>query len=134
MRIHDCALTIALAAVLTVASAPLAGAAAFGTVVSIGGQASDIALDETRGVVYVANFAANRIDVVSTSDNTIHSSMNVAPQPGALALSRDAHYLLAAHYGNWAPADPQRNLITLIDLTNGARQTFVVYGKSVVLG
>jgi uncharacterized protein (TIGR03437 family) len=126
MRIHDCALTIALAAVLTVASAPLAGAAAFGTVVSIGGQASDIALDETRGVVYVANFTANRIDVVSTSDNAIHSSMNVAPQPGALAMSSDAHYLLAAHYGNWLPTDPQRNLITLIDLTSGARQTFVM--------
>lgn len=33
---------------------------------------------------------------------------------------------MAAHYGNWLPADPQRNLITLIDLTSGARQTFVM--------
>ena len=123
MRLYGCA--AALAAVLTVASAPLGGAS-FGTVVSIGGHASDLALDETRGVVYVANFTANRIDVVSTADNTIHSSMNVSPQPGALAISQDAHYLLAAHYGNWSPSDPQRNLITLIDLTSNARQTFVM--------
>ena len=125
MRLKGYWVAIGLGVVLLTASAPLDGAS-FGTVVSIGGQASDIALDQTRGVVYIANFTANRIDVVSTADNTIHSAMNVAPQPGALAMSMDGHYLLAAHYGNWLPTDPQRNLITLIDLTSGARQTFVM--------
>jgi hypothetical protein len=40
--------------------APAARGASFATVVPIGGHASDIALDEFRGVAYVANFAANR--------------------------------------------------------------------------
>ncbi len=125
MSIHGCAATAALAAALTWAAAPAAGAG-FGTVVSIGGHASDIALDETRGVVYAANFTANCIDVISMSDHTIQTTMSVAPQPGALALSSDGHYLLAAHYGDWTPTDPQRNLLTLIDLTSAARQTFVM--------
>ena len=34
-------------------------AGTFGTVVPIGGQASDLALDEARGVVYVANYTSN---------------------------------------------------------------------------
>jgi len=32
------------------------GAATFGQVVAIGGQAADLALDEARGLIYVANF------------------------------------------------------------------------------
>src|SRR5713226_3625831 len=62
-------------------------AATFGTVVPIGGQAADIALDEPRGLLYIANFTANRVDVMSLTDNTIHTSINVAPEPGSLALS-----------------------------------------------
>ena len=43
----------------------LAGSAwtgTFGKVVAIGGEASDVALDESRGVLYIANFTANRIE------------------------------------------------------------------------
>jgi len=61
-----------LAGVIFAAAATLAPAvrgASFGTVVPIGGHASDIALDEPRGVVYVANFAANRIDIVSLANH-----------------------------------------------------------------
>src|SRR5690349_4521732 len=43
--------------------------ATFGTPVSIGGQAADLALDEARGVLYIANFTANRIEVMSLADN-----------------------------------------------------------------
>src|SRR5438270_12095016 len=82
-------------------------AATFGTVVPIGGQAADIALDEPRGVLYIANFTANRIDVLSLSDNTVHTSYNVAGQPGSLSLSPDGNYLVIAHYGNFtAPGTP----------------------------
>src|ERR1044071_5952467 len=79
MRWNGCLISIALAA-LTSAAAP-ALAASFGTVVPIGGHASDIALDEARGVLYIANFTANRIEVMNTADYSIHSSMNVAPEP-----------------------------------------------------
>src|ERR1700738_4254366 len=65
------------------------GAGTFGKVVAIGGQASDLALDESRGVLYVANFTANRIEVMSLSTNTIQTSINVAAQPSSLAISPD---------------------------------------------
>src|SRR5579863_5144070 len=49
--------------------------ATFGTVVPIGGEAADIALDEARGVLYIANFTANRIDVMSLANNTDRKSV-----------------------------------------------------------
>ncbi|MGD0496800.1 MAG: IPT/TIG domain-containing protein [Bryobacteraceae bacterium] len=122
---NGCLKRIVFAAAATLAGASLS-AASFGTVVPIAGHASDIALDEARGWLYIANFTANRIEEMSLADNTIHTSMNVAAQPGALAMSRDGHFLVVAHYGNWVPSDPTRNLITSIDLTTGARQTFVL--------
>jgi DNA-binding beta-propeller fold protein YncE len=77
-----------------------AHAAVFGSVVPIGGTSSDIALDESRGVLYIADFGNNVIDVMSITDNTIHSLINVLPLPGAIALSPDSTYLLVAHYCN----------------------------------
>jgi hypothetical protein len=101
-----------------------AGAQVFGSVTAIGGSASDIALDETRGLLYVANFGASLIDVMSTTDGSIHSSINVAPQPGALAISKDAQYLLIAHYANGNATPQGSNLITLIHLADNSVQTF----------
>src|SRR5579864_3253394 len=81
MRFNGCSITIASLAVLLGVGLPCS-AKPFGTVVPIGGQASDIALDESRGLLYIANYTANRIDVMSTADYSIRRSMNVAPQPG----------------------------------------------------
>src|SRR5947208_1552303 len=103
---------------------PHLSAATFGRVVPIGGHASDIALDESRGVLYIANFTANRIEVMSTADFSISRSINVAPQPGAISLSPDNQYLLVAHFGNLATPDPSRNAVTLINLNDNTRQTF----------
>src|SRR5436305_9887612 len=122
MRCHSSLLPIALAALMSTAAPSVA--ATFGTVVPIGGHASDIALDESRGLLYIANFTANRIEVMSTADYSIHTSMNVAPQPAALAISGDAKYLMVAHYGSITPTDSSRNAITLINLTDNTRQTF----------
>ena len=121
MRWNNCLILIALAALES--SSPCVGAS-FGTVVPIGGHASDIALDESRGVLYIANFTANRIEVMSTADYSIRTSMNVAPQPGALSMSPDSKYLLVAHYGSLAAADPSKNAVTLINLDDNTRQTF----------
>jgi uncharacterized protein (TIGR03437 family) len=111
----------------TIVAASLAATAwggTFGTVVSIGGQASDLALDETRGVLYIANFTANRIDVMSLANNIVQTSINVAAQPSSIALSPDGHYLVATHFGNaTAPSSPS-NSLTVIDLTTQATQTF----------
>src|ERR1035438_5017343 len=121
MRWNNCLLMIAFAALGSLS--PCVGAS-FGTVVPIGGHASDIALDESRGMLYIANFTANRIEVMSTADYSIHSSMNVAPQPGALSLSPDSKFLLVAHFGTLTPADPTKNALTLINLNDNTRQTF----------
>src|SRR4029450_12516543 len=115
-------ITIALAALA--AGASPSKAATFGTVVPIGGHASDIVLDEARNVLYIANFTANRIEVMSTADFSIRSSMNVASQPGALAISPDSKYLIVPPYGNFTPPDPSRNALTLINLEDNTRQTF----------
>jgi len=98
--------------------------ATFGTVVSIGGQASDLALDQARGVLYISNFTANQIDVMSLSNNTIQTSINVAAQPSALALSPDDHWLVVCHYGNAAPPASSSNALTIIDLTSNNQQVF----------
>ncbi len=109
-----------------VVGASLAAAAwggTFGQVVSIGGHASDLVLDEPRGVLYIANFTANRVDVMSLANNTVQTSINVAAQPSALALSPDDHYLVVAQYGNAAPPASSSNAITVIDLTSNGKQT-----------
>ena len=50
-------------AALVLGFAAASWAATLGTVVPIRGHVSDIALDEGRGVVYAANFTANRIEI-----------------------------------------------------------------------
>ena len=104
-------ISISLAAALTGVVTPSV-AATFGTVVPIGGHASDIALDESRGLLYIANFTANRIEVMSLADGSIRTSMNVAPQPGAISISPDYQFLLVAHFGNVAAPDTTQNALT----------------------
>jgi uncharacterized protein (TIGR03437 family) len=110
--------------VLAASLAATAWAGTFGTVVSIGGEAADLALDETRGVLYIANFTANRIDVMSLATNTIQTSINVAAQPSSIALSPDDRYLVATNFGNAAAPGSPSNGLTVIDLTNQGTQTF----------
>lgn len=116
---------LAIAGALLLAGAAAAGT--FGTVVAVGGQSADVALDESRGVLYIANLTANRIDVMSLATNRVQTSMNVAPQPASISLSPDNHWLLVAHFGNnLAPGSPT-NALTLIDLTaNNAKQVFAL--------
>ena len=109
-----------------VALATAAWAGTFGTPVPIGGNASDVALDEARGVLYVSNFTANRVEVLSLADNAIRTSMNVAPQPGSLALSPDGQYLVITHYGSWQAPNTNKNAITVINLNDNTRQTFAL--------
>ena len=82
---------------------PGALGATFGTVIPLGGLASDVVLDEARGVVYVANMTANEVQVVSTQTKTVQSSYQIQ-QPSSLALSPDGRYLVIAQYPNWVPS------------------------------
>jgi uncharacterized protein (TIGR03437 family) len=100
--------------------------ATFGRVVPLGGHAADLALDEARGVIYLANFTASQIDVVSLSTLTRKTSMAVAAQPSSLALSPDGRILLVTHYANYVAPSTAFSGMTLIRLDNGSRQTFVL--------
>lgn len=113
------------AGILCLAMSPARGAAV-GKVVAIGGHASDLAIDDSRKLLFVANFTANRIDVMSLLDNRVQTSINVAANPGSLALSPDSRYLVITHYGNFQAPNPQSNALTIIDLQSGERQTLAL--------
>lgn len=98
----------------------------FGQAVAIGGHSSDLALDEGRGLLYVANFTANRVDVVDVSSGRVDTSVNVAAQPSSLAISRDARFLVVGHYGNFASPGAPSNALTIIDLESYARRTIAL--------
>jgi len=100
--------------------------ATVGKVVAIGGHASDIALDESRKVLYISNFTANRIDVMSLSDGRVQTSLNVSPNPGALALSPDGRFLVVTHFGNFQAPNTPTNALTILDLASNSRQTFAM--------
>ncbi len=101
----------------------------FGQVVSIGGQASDLALDQARGVLYVANFTANTIQIMSLSNNAIQTSISVPAQPSALALSPDDRFLVVASYNNVASPGTSSNALTVIDLTNNNQSQSFALGS-----
>jgi len=108
-------------AVLAIAMSATGWAGVFGRVVPIGGNASDIVLDEARGVLYIADFTANRIEVMNTSDLTIGRSINVNPQPGSMAMSPDGRYLVVGHYGNSLNPVPPNNALTILNLEQNTR-------------
>lgn len=100
--------------------------AAFGTVYPITGHAADIVLDEQRGVLYIANFTANRIERMALSNNSPGPSINVPSQPGGMALSPDGQFLVVTNYANWGTNTPPvgANLVTVINLETNARMTY----------
>jgi DNA-binding beta-propeller fold protein YncE len=99
---------------------------AIGTPVAIGGHAADIALDEARGVLYIANFTANRIDVMSLGNLSVQTSINVAPFPASIAMSPDGRHLLVTHYANFEQPAAANNALTVIDLETRGKQTFAL--------
>jgi uncharacterized protein (TIGR03437 family) len=110
-----------------------AHAATFGTVIPIPGQISDIALDNRRGVVYAANFTANRIEQISMGTRSLGSSIHVAPQPSSLAVSSDGHYLVVGHYAASATADVSSAGLSVVDLNAGNSVRPVSLGGASVL-
>src|SRR5258706_12282687 len=98
MRSQGFLISIALVVTAAVNSAP---AASLGAVVPIGGPASDIVLDESRNVLFIANFTANRIWVMSPPDFSLRTSLNVPGQPGSPPISPDFHFLFLQAYGNF---------------------------------
>ena len=123
-RTHNRIIVVLLIALAYAGTAGPLQAGVFGRVVPTDGHASDLALDEARGVLYIAAFTANRIDVMSTTDYTIGQFMSVPGHPGSLALSPDGRFLVVTLFGNPADGSSTGNALTVIDLRNGTRQTY----------
>jgi uncharacterized protein (TIGR03437 family) len=116
------AASLRICAALCLASMPVCGGT-FGQAVAIGGHAADLALDEARGYVYVANYTANRIELVSIQDGTVQTSINVPSQPASLSLSPDGRYLVIGHYGNFTAPNSPTNALTIIDMNDRSQRT-----------
>jgi hypothetical protein len=111
-----------LVSVVVLSSAELR-ADTFGKVVPIRGAVSDIALDEMRGRLYIANFSAGQIDVMDTSDQTVETLLVTRSPISSIALSPDKRYLVVGHYKNFPdlPANPTPGGLAIYDLD---RQTW----------
>ena len=125
---------------LLVLSAVPAPAVNFGTLVPIVGQFSDLAYDERRDVVYLANYALNRVDVYSVAQRRIVNSINTGPQPDSLTLSTDrqtlwvasqqASALYAINLNTSAPAGEYPLQVRPDAITMGSDGKVLVYGSS----
>jgi uncharacterized protein (TIGR03437 family) len=121
-------------------SAVPAPAVNFGTLVPIVGQFSDLAYDERRDVVYLANYALNRVDVYSVAQRRIVNSINTGPQPDSLTLSTDrqtlwvasqqASALYAINLNTSAPAGEYPLRVRPDAITMGSDGKVLVYGSS----
>src|ERR1035438_1446081 len=76
----------------------LAGAATFGTVVPVHGEVADIAIDESRGLLFAADFSAYRVEVINIASRTLVSNIPVSAPPSSVAVSPDHHYLVIGLY------------------------------------
>jgi uncharacterized protein (TIGR03437 family) len=100
-------------------------AATFGNVVPVRGTVSDIALDERRLQLYIANFSANRIEVMSTASRALRDPMPVFKPPSAVALSPDNRYLVVGHYDTFTTSSAKGGY-TIFDLDAGLKQEVAI--------
>jgi uncharacterized protein (TIGR03437 family) len=106
-------------------------AATFGTAVPVRGTVSDIALDESRGRLYVTNFTAGRIEVMNTSNYSFGTPMTVAGPPSSVALSPDNRYLVVGEYCNLYASSSPVGGYAIFDLQAGTKRE-VVLGNPVL--
>lgn len=100
-------------------------AATFGTEVPVRGTVSDIALDEVRRVLYIADLSAWRIDVMNIADRSFATPMLVFKPPSAVALSPDSRFLVVGHYDNF-PESSAKGGYTIFDLYAGVKQEVAI--------
>lgn len=94
--------------------------ATFGTVVPVRGEVADIALDGTRGRLYIANMPAYQINVMNTGDQSFAAPLSVPMPPSTLSLSPDSRYLVVGEYNNFCAASATGGL-TIFDLSANLR-------------
>jgi len=95
--------------------------ATFGSSVPIRGTVSDLALDEGRGRLYIANLSAGRIEVMDTSSHSLQNPLPVPLPPSAVALSPDGGFLVAGEYANLGTTSATGGL-SIFNLAAGTKQ------------
>lgn len=100
---------------------------AFGRVTAVRGAVSDIAVDEGKGLVYAANYTANRVEAINIATGAIETSYPVAAQPSALALSVDGRFLVVTHASKLEGAF---NGVTIMDLFQNTRRVVATTGPA----
>ncbi|MFN7921200.1 MAG: hypothetical protein U0Q16_13960 [Bryobacteraceae bacterium] len=80
----------------------------FGRLVSLGGQPSDIALDEARKRLYLVSSGANRVITYNYELDQITGYIEVGTYPSSAALSMDGRYLYVSNV--------QSSSLSVIDL------------------
>jgi len=100
-------------------------AATFGTAVPVRGTVSDLALDEGRGKLYIANLSAGRIEVMDTASRTIQNPLSVPLPPSAVTLSPDGQYLVVGEYDNF-DASSAKGGLTIFNLNQGTKRDVVL--------
>src|SRR5262249_54918319 len=85
--------------------------ATFGEVVPLGGTPSDMVLDEQRGLLYLVNSNANRVDVFDYSKKQVVGAFGVGLSPLAAAMSMDGQYLYVTNNGS--------STLSVVDLNSG---------------
>jgi len=83
--------------------------ATFGQVIPLGATPADVVLDGPRQSLYLVNQGANRIDIFSTTTNSVIGNIPVGHGPLAAAMSMDGAYLYVTN--------PTDSTVSLIDLT-----------------
>lgn len=101
-------------------------AATFGTVVPVRGTVSDIALDESRGRLYAANFSAYRVEVIDTAAKALLAPIAVSAPPSAVAVSPDNRFLVIGEYQKpintpGGGFQPDTGGLTIFDLSANSR-------------
>jgi hypothetical protein len=89
--------TVAIAILALVTSSVVCGAT-IGRVVTLPGGASDLALDEARGLVYLSQSVEGQVQVYSISKQSFIATIPTDQTPLALALSGDGKYLFVTCY------------------------------------
>ena len=84
---------LALLLIFSTSAVAQTAGATFGTVYSLGGTPSDIAIDEVRGRLYLVNSSANRVDIFSIPDKRVVRRIPVGQFPLSAAISPDNNYL-----------------------------------------
>ena len=117
-----CAFLVSLLAAATFA-------ATFGTVVPITGGASDLALDETRGRLYLVNTNRNEIDVYAIAQKRFLNPITTDSTPLSAAISRDGKFLYVT-----CNAAASLNVINLDTSTRVGRITLPDKPEGVAVG